>query len=205
MNDQAPLIVARDLSYATPDGRPLVSGLSFSVRRGEILAVTGPNGVGKSTLLGVLLGELPAMSGTLEKDYGSIGYLSQLHNREFHIPLRLSDVLAFNIRGRLEVKDATRYGLLLPSDLTLSWNTASGGERQKTLLTQALLANPDLLILDEPMNHLDAKTRQVLVEVLHRFVADGKRGVLIVCHEKTLAGAEWTSASTIDLARHLPH
>lgn len=202
MKDGPPLLAAQDLSYATPDGRPLVRGLSFAVRRGEILAVTGPNGVGKSTLLKVILADARPSSGDFKFGGKSLSFLSQLHNREFHLPLRLSDVLAFNQSGRFDPARASRFGLLSEGEMELSWNTASGGERQKTLLTQALLADANLLVLDEPMNHLDTAARRKLIDVLLHLVQDGRQGVLMVCHEKTLLELDIASVKTLELSRY---
>jgi ATPase subunit of ABC transporter with duplicated ATPase domains len=192
------------LAYTTPDGRPLVRELSFAVPPGRIVAVTGPNGIGKSTLLRVLLGERAPSSGAVHfaVDRRDVAYLSQLHNREFHIPLTLSDVLSFATRGRLDADAAVGVGLLDRSQLTIHWNTASGGERQKTLLTQVFLGRPRLLILDEPMNHLDAAGRGRLREALARFTADGHRAVIMVCHERSLAQDGWTDTAVIDLRRY---
>lgn len=202
MTHSPPLLAAHDLSYTTPDGRPLVRGLTFAVNRGEILAVSGPNGVGKSTLLKMILGEARPSSGEFKLGGRSLSFLSQLHNREFHLPLRLADVLAFNQSGRFFPTRAVQFGLLSEREMELSWNTASGGERQKTLLTQALLAEADLLILDEPMNHLDTATRRKLVEMLLQLVKHGRQGVLMVCHEKTLSELNIGSVKTIELSRY---
>ena len=200
MIDAPPLLTVRDLGYNAPNGRPLVAGLSCSLMPGDIVAITGPNGTGKSTLLKILMGELKAAQGSITFATKSVGYLSQLHNREFHIPLSLADVLSLGLRGRFSPAVATSLGLLKAPELTLAWNTASGGERQKTLLTQVLMAQPTLLILDEPMNHLDSVTRSKLYEVLRDFVANGKHAILMVCHEKMIAADKLKPTSSLDLS-----
>jgi ATPase subunit of ABC transporter with duplicated ATPase domains len=199
----AALATIADLAYSTPDGRPLVRALSFNVSPGQIVAVTGPNGIGKSTLLRVLLGERPPSSGSVQLavDRRDVAYLSQLHNREFHIPLTLADVLSFATHGRLDSESAVAVGLLTREQLSIAWNSASGGERQKTLLTQVFLGRPRLLILDEPMNHLDASGRRQLQEALARFTTGGEHAAIMVCHERSLGHDGWTDTAVIDLRR----
>ena len=189
------------LSYGTPDGRPLAKGISLELRAGQILAVTGPNGTGKSTLLQVLLSTQSALAGSVSVAAKSVGYLAQLQNREFHIPMTLADVMSIHSKGPFSRAPALELGLLDKGDLDLSWNTASGGERQKTLLTQVLLSRPELLILDEPTNHLDAKSRLQLLRLLDDFVASGQHSIIIVCHEKLVTEHSLHEVSVLDLSK----
>lgn len=192
MNLPPILASADDLSVATPDGRMLINHLSFVVKRGGMVVISGPNGSGKSTLLRVILGEIKPKAGNSYVHAASVSYLSQIHNRAFHIPLLLSDILKFSQPGAINRNLVTEIGLLNDQEMNLAWNTASGGERQKALVTQALLKKADLLVLDEPMNHLDTITRERLIKYLLRMVEDGSHGVLMVCHEKMLW--EWQGA-----------
>ncbi len=207
MTEKLPLIIAQELSYGAPNGGLLVRDLSFAVNRGEIVAIIGPNGVGKSTLLRVLQKEIQPASGTVKVNAPKISYLSQLHNREFHIPLTLADVLSFSKHGTFDPKHALEYGLLTVNELKKSWNTASGGERQKTLLTQTLLADGDLFIFDEPMNHLDSLSRHILMQIFSNIASHKSRAVIFVGHERTLTtipGENIAQVRTIDLARYTP-
>ncbi|MBM4254126.1 MAG: ATP-binding cassette domain-containing protein [Deltaproteobacteria bacterium] len=199
--NQASLLKIDGLSYGTPDGRPLVKGLDVDLGSGQILAVTGPNGTGKSTLLQVLLGAHRALSGTVSVRATTVGYLAQLQNREFHIPMTLADVMAIHNSGSFSRVQATGLGLLDTAALSLSWNTASGGERQKTLLTQILLSKPQLLVLDEPTNHLDAKSRSHLLGLLDDYVASGDRSIIIVCHEKLITEHSLHQVKVLDLSK----
>jgi ABC-type Mn2+/Zn2+ transport system ATPase subunit len=202
MEFAGPMISVEGLSYCTPEGRPLVQNLSFSLERGKILALVGPNGIGKSSLLRILLGEMAATSGMVKIYTKSIGYLSQLHNREFHIPMLLSDVVRLNFSSADRNIDATIGGLLSAKELNLAWNTASGGERQKALLTQALVKAPDLLILDEPLNHLDSRTRINVIELLKSHIFKRCGSVLMVCHENLLQESSVSGVDTLDLSRY---
>jgi ATPase subunit of ABC transporter with duplicated ATPase domains len=198
------LLKVESLSYSTHGGRPLVRGLSFTLNRGEFLAVVGPNGIGKSTLLQIVLGEAAPDAGRVQLNTRSFSFLSQLHNREFHIPLRLLDVIQLQLSMPAKIEEVTGLGLLTTNELDLAWNTASGGERQKTLLTGLLLKKPDLLLLDEPMNHLDSWTRKTLMDYLSLITKSKQCAVLMVCHEKALEEMLLGELKTLVLSRHSP-
>src|SRR5690606_37113443 len=109
----------------------------------------------------------------------------QLQNVAFHLPLTLWDVLRISHAGPLQEEDVLRFGLLQARHLKLAWNTASGGEKKRTLLTRALLHRPRVLILDEPLNHLDHASRDQVSQVLDDFVAGDKqqRSIILVSHD----------------------
>lgn len=177
------LLSIRDLSFETPRGVPLGRNLTFDLREGEVCLISGPNGSGKSTLLKVLLGLLPAKAGerSLSIPESQIHYLPQLENMEFHLPLTLGDVL--DVAGNPPWSAIESLRLLEKRHAGLAWNTASGGERKRTLLTRALLTHPKLLVLDEPMNHLDGESRKAVIASLERFVSEPtKGGIVLVSH-----------------------
>jgi ATPase subunit of ABC transporter with duplicated ATPase domains len=197
------LVSAKDLSYATPDGRVLARGISFNLEDGDCLVVGGPNGSGKSTLLRVLLGRANASSGALSMHVarGKTAILPQLQNNDFHLPLTLRDLLEISVGASVGADEIARIGLLEPAHLSLAWNTASGGEKKRALLTRLLLQSPSLLLLDEPMNHLDRESRERVTKAVSNFLrGHGEktpRAVVMVSHEGTLDAPVVDSSSAV--------
>ncbi len=184
-----PLLEAKNLSYGVPGGRLLQENLSFRLEPGQVLLVSGSNGCGKSSLLKVILGEQPLAGGRL---YCAISakrtdYLPQLENTEMHLPLTLRDVLSLSQAGDIDDSRIGAYQLLGSEHLKLAWNSASGGERKRVLLTRSLLKDPQLLVFDEPMNHLDEKSRAAVTRAIAQFLKSSTpatpRAVVMVCHQ----------------------
>lgn len=179
----------KDLHYSTPEGRTLQKGLNFSLQSGQMLLISGSNGCGKSTLLKTLLGYFPIESGSVHSIFAQdeIEYIPQLENTEIHFPLTLRDVLKLANGKRATWDQVHEYGLLKKEQLDNAWNTASGGERKRTLLTRALLKNPSALVFDEPMNHLDERSRTAMIKVMAKFLKeatpDRPRTIIMVCHQ----------------------
>jgi len=184
---------ASRLAYGTPDGRVLQEQLSFKVKPGQLLLITGGNGCGKSTLLRILLGKNDPMQGTVHMGlpFSTVAYIPQLENTEIHLPLTLRDVLGISQR-KLDWAKALSFGLLSEAHLHHAWNTASGGERKRTLLTRALLQNPQVLVLDEPFNHLDEKSREAMAQAMVNFLAvkTSPRAIIMVSHQGLGSGEE---------------
>lgn len=181
------VLEVKNLSYSTPEGRMLQAGINFDLQAGQMLLITGSNGCGKSTLLKTLLGEFPAVSGKIAQKIPEtrLEYIPQLENTEIHLPLTLRDVLAISQPRPLDLEEVESFGLLRREQLKGAWNTASGGERKRTLLTRALLRRPSLLVFDEPMNHLDRHSRRAMIGVMSSFLKTDReaRAIVMVCHQ----------------------
>lgn len=181
---------ARDLVLHDPSGEKIVGPVSFSLQAGQCLVVRGPNGSGKTTLLRAIAGQHPHSTGELvhQVPVGDVGFLPQLANVRFHLPLTLRDVLAISC-AKISSSELDRHtreiGLLDIATLDRDWNSASGGERQRTLITRLLLGQPKLLVLDEPANHLDAGSKSALLHLLEKFVTErpDERALVLVTHE----------------------
>lgn len=182
-------------------GRTVLRDLSFAVYPGEFVGLIGPNGAGKSTLLRVLLGLQRPASGqvqvfghTQRRGNQRIGYVPQHQTFYDSMPLRARDMVALGI-------DGTRYGPLTPSrekkervDQVLREVRAeayagspiarlSGGEQQRLMLAQALVGDPDLLLLDEPLANLDLRSRTEVVDVVCEAVERRHIAAIFVAHD----------------------
>jgi ABC-type Mn2+/Zn2+ transport system ATPase subunit len=197
------LIEAVRLSFGPSATHPVARDLSFRLIPGQILWVGGANGAGKTTLLRAILGQAHILSGSLNVRLSPdrIGYLPQLSNRFFHLPATLGDIVALS-RPTSHPGEGIPFDLLSPHHLPLAWNTASGGERKRALLARVLLARPDLLLLDEPLSHLDEESYAVVLHAIRTFVQSGERkGALIVEHEPPPEGIESLSVVKISIGQ----
>lgn len=181
--------------------RVLLNDLNLEIRQGEFIALLGPNGAGKSTLLKLLLGLLKADAGTIRvlgraprRGNRDIGYAPQHRVLEADLALRARDVAGFGL-------DGDRWGIGLPGRRrralidqaldevnALSFADApvgqlSGGEQQRLLIAQALLTNPRLLLLDEPLANLDIAHGQEIVSLVSRVCHARGVTVLLVAHD----------------------
>ena len=172
------------------NGVPVVENVSFSLRPGEILGYVGPNGAGKSTTVKMIIGLLEPSEGQIRFEGRSIiddlpafqsrlGYVPEESHLYPHLSGREYLQLAGRLRGLpravLEPKiDEFLHLLSLWDDRHCPVSSYSKGMRQKILLSAALLHNPDLLILDEPLSGLDVTTALVLRDLLEVMAAQGR-------------------------------
>jgi zinc transport system ATP-binding protein len=181
---RAPLITARDVSVRR-DGKTLLEHVSIEVAPGEIVTLIGPNGAGKTTLIRVLLGVLAPDAGTLERREGlRIGYVPQRFEADPVLPLTLARFLSLGAArpaaAKLEhVLAETGIAALRRTPL----HALSGGELQRALLARALLRDPELLILDEPVQGVDFTGQLDLYNLIGRLKREYGCGVLMVSHD----------------------
>ncbi|MEY4872767.1 MAG: zinc transporter ATP-binding protein ZnuC [Pseudomonadota bacterium] len=149
------LLQAQNLSVSL-DGHAVLSDITLALHRAEIVTILGPNGSGKSTLLRALLGILPPSTGGVTRQPGLvIGYVPQRLAIDRTLPMTVRRFLSLPAR----VTDADAHAALarvgLPDVAQRQMGELSGGQFQRVLLARALLAKPQLLILDEPTQGLD--------------------------------------------------
>lgn len=186
---------------ASLGSRPVLRGIDLTVRRGEVVALLGANGSGKSTAVRAVVGQVPLTGGELDlfgtprrrfRDWARIGYVPQRTTASGGVPATVREVVS---SGRLA---RTRFGLMRRADraavdLALdlvglgdrggdSVDALSGGQHQRVLIARALAGEPELLIMDEPMAGVDLVSQDVLATTLREQVASGAT-VLLVLHE----------------------
>jgi energy-coupling factor transport system ATP-binding protein len=187
------LVRLDDVAYAY-DTAPVLTGASLELRRGEIVALTGPNGAGKTTLAKIAAGLIEPDTGGAER-HGRVCYLSQDPGR-YLVTERVEDEVALAVDGDLgrARKALDQVGLdgfakRHPRDL-------SSGERERLALASVLVAEPDVLILDEPTRGVDPPRKTELAELLRR--DSPHRATLVVTHDLVFAGD--VADGTVELA-----
>jgi zinc/manganese transport system ATP-binding protein len=194
-------VIGLDHATIAIGGRDILVDTSFAIARGEFIGVLGPNGAGKTTLMRAILGLLPPRAGSLRvfgraprRGDPQIGYLPQVRTVVPDLRLRGFDFIASSIHGE-------RWGLpvLTAADRRVIEKTLaavgaadlavrplsdmSGGERQRLLLAQALLGEPQLLLLDEPLISLDYRYQEAVIDLVRRFARERNITVLFSAHE----------------------
>ena len=163
--------------------RVVLRDVSFTIQRGERVALVGPNGAGKTTLLRALAGQIPIMSGEVRLGHNVVSNFFAQHSSESLNPAN-TILQEMERAATLETFPACRsiLGAFLFSGDAIEKpvRVLSGGERNRVALARMLLTASNVLLLDEPTNHLDMASRQVLLEALQRFSGT----VLFVSHDR---------------------
>lgn len=186
-------IVVEDLTFTYP-GRPLFAHVSFAIEPGAFVALIGPNGGGKTTLLQLLLGFKSPDAGSIticgkpiREGKGLMGYVPQKLPFDRQFPISVLEVV---LTGRLS--HLPWYGVYRTEDRRIAlealdrvkladyahapFGSLSGGLAQRTLLARALASNPQILLLDEPTSHIDVASQQTLYALL----AELKKSITLV-------------------------
>jgi zinc transport system ATP-binding protein len=193
----------RGVTFGYGDGPPVLRDVDLAVEPGELVAVAGPNGGGKTTLVRLVLGlERPDSGQALL--YGepahrfsrrhTLGYLAQRAQLQLDAPVTVEEVVAagrlaaggllgpLRRRDRAIVDEAIeRVGLMAVSRRPLS--RLSGGQQQRAFIAKALAGNPSLLVMDEPTTGVDAESQEALGALLYRLHTELSVTVLYVSHE----------------------
>jgi ATP-binding cassette subfamily F protein uup len=179
------VVQAKNVSYGY-GGKPLISGLDLKVMRGDRIGLVGNNGVGKSTLLRLLLGELAPQTGTIKHGtHLEVAYFDQMRQL-----LELDKSVAYNVgegRDHVTINGKPQHvvgylcGFLFSAKRALTpVSSLSGGERNRVILAKLFTQPSNLLVLDEPTNDLDVETLEVLEERLAEYAGT----LLVVSHDR---------------------
>ena len=167
----------------------VLENVSLTVRRGERVAIIGPNGLGKSTLLKIATGNLDADRGSVKWGHETrVGYFPQDHHEILGDP----ETTPLDVVWNIVPTEATSWvrgqlGRLLFSgaDVTKKVGSLSGGEAARLVFCSIAVAHPNVLVLDEPTNHLDLEAIHALVEALRAF----EGAILFVSHDRAFVSA----------------
>ncbi len=182
-------------------GRRIIHEMSLDVEQGEFIAILGPNGSGKSTLLKLLLGLLRPTRGNIsilgktpKRGNSMIGYAPQHRVLEADLALRARDVVGFGL-------DGNKWGIGFPNKKRTELITnaldevdalgfadapvghLSGGEQQRLLIAQALITNPKIMLLDEPLSNIDIHHGQEIISLLRKLAMKKNVTILFVSHD----------------------
>ncbi len=180
------------------DGEKLFENISFEVFKGDKIALIGPNGVGKTTLLRIIMDTVKADSG--EVRFGShvcIGYYDQEH-KNINPAKTLFDEISdsFPKLSVLDIRNALAAFLFAGDDVFKQISTLSGGEKGRVALAKIMLGDANFLILDEPTNHLDINSQGILEEVLRNYEGT----ILYISHDRYFINN--TATKVIELSKN---
>ncbi|MFD8384716.1 ATP-binding cassette domain-containing protein [Streptomyces sp. NPDC059679] len=200
-SDEAPAVISLRGATASLGGRPVLRGVDLTVRRGEVVALLGANGSGKSTAVRSVVGQVPLSGGELRlfdtpsrrfRDWARIGYVPQRTTAASGVPATVREVVSSGRLARRRLgppraadRAAVRRALQLVGMADRakdSVSALSGGQHQRVLIARALAGEPELLIMDEPMAGVDLASQEILAATLREQVAQGAT-VLLVLHE----------------------
>lgn len=199
------------------NGRPVLHDVTMAVNKGEFLAIIGPNGGGKSTLLKLMLGLLKPDRGRIsilglapEKAAHYIGYLPQDVSINRSFPISVMDVILMGRlrhKGRSRISTRDRKAAVDTLDRLNIGNLAdrrvsdiSGGQREKVFLARALITDPEILMLDEPSTNLDTDAQTELYKLLKQINAE--KTIILVSHDLMVLSTHVKSVACVNRDVH---
>ena len=176
---------------------PVLTGITLSLSPGHALALIGPNGSGKTTLMRALLGSAQLISGELSCPLDFLGYVPQNSDIDLSFPINVRQVVEMGMypktkllrplsREQKEAVSAALEQIGLVERARERFGTLSGGQRQRVLVARALVAEPRLVLLDEPFNGLDEPNREALLSLISQAKAQGT-AFMISTHDYRVA------------------
>jgi zinc transport system ATP-binding protein len=200
------------LSYAY-SGNLVLDNISFTIDEGDILGIIGPNGAGKTTLFSCMLGLLDDYTGTIKilgddikkkngKVFKSIGYIPQKKTIEQNFPATVEEIVSLGITtiGKTSKEKIAlaleTVGLLAQKDSRVG--ELSGGQQQRVLIAKAMVNNPKLLILDEPVTGIDLEMQNRFYSLLKKLNQENKITIIWASHDLDAVNRFATSVACIN-------
>ncbi|MBN1923158.1 MAG: metal ABC transporter ATP-binding protein [Nanoarchaeota archaeon] len=179
----------------TLEGQDILSNISFSVKKGEVLVIVGPNGAGKTTLLKALLGIIPS-KGEVQWGTKKISYLppQELLQRQFMPPLTVKEFFELKNAKTEDISKMLEAVGLKKSMLEKNFNHLSTGQFQRVIIAWALVNNPEVLLFDEPTSGIDIGGEETIYSLLHKFWKEKNISILLVTHELNVV---WEHADNV--------
>lgn len=174
------ILEAKNLSIGYE--KPLLENINFTMRGFDKLAIIGPNGTGKTTLLKIIEKKLQPLSGKIDflREY-KVGYFDQNQEGLSYNKTIFEEIHDYYPRfTNKEVRSVAARFLFMNEDTLKPISVLSGGEKVRLVLLLLMLSNPDLLILDEPTNHLDIETKDIIEDVFNEFTGP----IIFVSHDR---------------------
>jgi zinc transport system ATP-binding protein len=197
-----PLIKLDGISIRRDD-REILSNVRLTINRGDFVAITGPNGGGKTTLLRIILGLLKPSKGSVTFPNGrpAIGYLPQKNMIDSHFPISVRDVVASGLLTSSHLTPDQRSSRIDSTLATIEMTELaqrpigrlSGGQLQRALLGRAIISQPDLLVLDEPLSYIDKHFESHIYRIIAAIAPNCT--IMLVSHEMStiasMANRHW--------------
>ena len=183
MHDNKKILLKVENVGISVNGKSLVRGVSLEVKQGEIVTLIGPNGSGKSTTAKIALGIYKKIDGKVKTYTDKIGYVPQKISIDWTLPIRVLDFMTLTEELTQDQINSALNMTGVEHLKNKSLSNLSGGEFQRVLIARAISKQPELLVLDEPVQGVDFKGEIALYKLIKEISEKMKCGILLISHD----------------------